>query len=382
MDCGSEFMGQNCQPDQPIPWAKPAIDDAELNEVVACMKSGWLTSGPRVAQFEEEMAARVGRTFAVAVSNGTAALEVALRGAGIGRGDEVIVPALSYVATASAVAIVGAKPVFCDIDPRNLGMDPTSAAARVTPRTGAILCTDHGGNPCDFAALLSLAERCRVPLILDGAQSIGAMFDGKPALAHGLISTVSFHAAKTITTIEGGMAFTDDPALARRMRIIRSQGEDPNRKYHHIELGHNFRMTELQAAIGLAQLQKLDMLLANRLQLAQQYRAELADLGLQTPAGVPGGQNSFFLFSLLVPDRDRLVQRLKARGIETRVCYPSPLYAQPILSQYKTEPCPVAEKTCDAILNPPMFFGLTAMQQRRIGQELREALRQLDRNAA
>jgi dTDP-4-amino-4,6-dideoxygalactose transaminase len=365
-----------------IPWAKPAIDDAELNAVIACMKSGWLTSGPRVAQFEAEMAARAGRKFAVAVSNGTAALDVALRAARIGLGDEVIVPALSYVATASAVAIVGATPVFCDIEERNLGMDPASAAACVTPRTRAILCTDHGGNPCDFAALLSLAERCGVPLILDGAQSIGAMFNGKPALAHGMISTVSFHAAKTITTIEGGMVFTDDPALSRRMRIIRSQGEDPDRKYHHIELGHNFRMTELQAAIGLAQLGKLDTLLTDRRRLAEQYHAELADLGLRTPGGVPGGENSFFLYSLLVPDRDRIAQRLKARGIETRVCYPKPLYAQPILSQYKTEPCPVAEKTCEVILNPPMPFDPTRMQQHRIGQELREATRKLDRSAA
>ncbi len=365
-----------------IPWAKPAIDDAELNEVIACMKSGWLTSGPRVAQFEREMAVRAGRKFGVAVSNGTAALDVALRAIRIGASDEVIVPAFSYVATASAVAIVGGTPVFCDIDARNLGMNPDRAADCITPRTSAILCTDHGGNPCDYAALVALCERRHLPLIVDGAQSIGATFNGKPALAHGLVSTVSFHAAKTITTIEGGMAFTDDEALARRMRIIRSQGENPDRKYHHIELGHNFRMTELQAAIGLAQLGKLDVLLADRKQLARQYREELADLDLEMPTSISGAENSFFLFSLLVPDRDRVVQRLKARGIETRVCYPSPLYAQPILSQYKTETCPVAERTCEAILNPPMFFGLTLADQRRIGVELRGALQKLDRSAA
>ncbi|HEX4056020.1 MAG TPA: DegT/DnrJ/EryC1/StrS family aminotransferase [Tepidisphaeraceae bacterium] len=375
-------MRQKHQPDQPIPWAKPAIDDAELNEVIACMKSGWLTCGPRVTQFEKQMAVRAGRTFAVAVSNGTAALDVALRAAGIGPGDEVIVPALSYIATASTVAIVGATPVFCDVDPRNLGMDPVSAASRITPRTRAILCTDHGGNPCDFDVLLALARRHGVPLILDGAQSIGATFNGKPALSHGLISTVSFHAAKTITTVEGGMAFTDDPALARRMRIIRSQGEDPDRKYHHIELGHNFRMTELQAAVGLAQLAKLDALLANRQQLAHQYQIEFAGLGLQPPPGVPGGHNSFFLFSVLTPHRDRAVQRLKSRGIETRVCYPAPLYAQPIFSQYKTDPCPVAERICASILNPPMFFGLTRIQQQRVSHELRDALKESARAAA
>ncbi len=375
-------MKRTSAPNQPIPWAKPAVGEAELNEVIACMKSGWLTCGPRVAQFEEQMAVRAGRAFSVAVSNGTAALDVALRTAGIGPGDEVIVPALSYIATASTVAIVGARPVFCDIDPRNLGMDPVSAADRITLRTRAILCTDHGGNPCDFDALLSLAHRHNVPLILDGAQSIGAAFNGKPALAHGLISTVSFHAAKTITTIEGGMAFTDDPTLARRMRIIRSQGEDPDRKYHHVELGHNFRMTELQAAIGLAQLGKLDALLADRQKLAGQYEDEFTDLGLRTPPGVPGGRNSFFLFSVLTPDRDRAVRRLKNRGIETRICYPAPLYAQPILGKYKTDPCPIAERTCASILNPPMFFGLTRIQQQRVARELGDAIGESARTAA
>jgi perosamine synthetase len=367
---------------QTIPWAKPAIGDAELNEVIACMKSGWLSCGPRVARFEQEMSVRAGRKFAVAVSNGTAAIDVALRAAGIAPGDEVIVPAFSYIATASAVAIVGATPVFCDIDRRNLGMDPASAAAHLTSRTRAILCTDHGGNPCDFTALLALANRHNLPLILDGAQSIGGTFNGKPALSYGLISTVSFHAAKTITTVEGGMVFTDDEALARRMRMIRSQGEDPQRKYHHVELGHNFRMTELQAAIGVAQLGKLDALLADRRRLAERYRAEFADLGLQTPPGVPGGQNGYFLFSVLIPRRDRVLQRLKERGVETRACYPVPLYEQPILQQYKTEPCRVAEEASAAILNPPMFFGLTPAQQRRVAAELRGALGELARSAA
>jgi perosamine synthetase len=346
------------------------------------MKSGWLSCGPRVARFEQEMSVRAGRKFAVAVSNGTAAIDVALRTAGIGPGDEVIVPALSYIATASAVAIVGATPVFCDIDRRNLGMDPASAAARMTSRTRAILCTDHGGNPCDFTALLALADRCHLPLILDGAQSIGATFNGKPALSYGLISTVSFHAAKTITTVEGGMVFTDDEEMARRMRMIRSQGEDPQKKYHHVELGHNFRMTELHASIGLAQLGKLEMLLADRRRLAGQYHAEFADLGLTTPPGVPGGQNGYFLFSVLIPRRDWVLKRLKDRGIETRACYPLPLYEQPILQRYKTDPCRIAEETCAAILNPPMFFGLTLAQQQRIAAELRGAIREIARLAA
>lgn len=361
-----------------IPWARPAIDDAEICEVVACMNSGWLSSGPRVERFEQGMAARAGRTYAAAVTNGTAALDLALRAINIGPGDEVIVPAFSYVATASAVVIQGATPVFADIDRRNLGLDPASVADRITSHTRAILCTDHGGNPCDYAKLTILADRHHLPLILDGAQSLGAAFDGKPTLGYGLISTTSFHAAKTMTTVEGGMVFTDDQALARRMRIIRSQGEDPQYKYHHIELGHNFRMTELHAAIGLAQLGKLDALLAHRQTLAHQYRHEFAALGLPSPAGIPGGQNGYFLYSLLVPQRDQIMATLKQHGIDMRACYPLPLYEQPIFERYRKHECPVTEETCTRILNPPMFFGMTRIQQQRIATELRAALEMVE----
>jgi dTDP-4-amino-4,6-dideoxygalactose transaminase len=361
----------------PIPWARPAVDDVELREVIACMRSGWLTSGPRVERFEHLMAARAGRRHGVAVSNGTAALDLALRAVGVGPGDEVVVPALSYVATASAVALQHATPVFADVDRRNLGLDPACASVAVGRRTAALLCTDHGGNPCDYAALTALADRHGLPLVVDGAQSLGATYAGRPALSYGLLSTVSFHAAKCMTTVEGGMVFTDDDALARRLRIIRSQGEDPTRKYHHIELGHNFRMTELQAAIGLAQLTKLDAMLADRQSLAAQYRTLFAPLGLPTPAGVPGGRNSHFLYTLLVPERDAVVARLKSRGVDTRVCYPAPLYDQPIFTKYKTVECPAAEATCAAILNPPMFFGLTPAQQRRVAAELAAAIEEL-----
>jgi len=324
---------------QPIPWAKPSIDDAELNEVIACLKSGWLSSGPRVAKFEQLMAKRAGRAFGIAVSNGTAALDLAMKTINLAAGEEVIVPAFSYIATASTVIMQGATPVFCDIDKRNLCMDPASAADHISPQTRAILCTDYGGNPCDFAALATLADRHGLPLILDGAQSIGTLFRGRPALSYGLISTVSFHAAKTMTTVEGGMVFTDDEKLARRMRIIRSQGEDPARKYYHIELGHNFRMTELQAAVGLAQLGKLDAFLADRQKLAAQYRSEFSAMGLQMPSELPGGQ-------------------------------------------LKSGRCPVTEQACSGILNLPMFFGMTTAQQRRITDEVRQALRELARSAA
>jgi dTDP-4-amino-4,6-dideoxygalactose transaminase len=370
-------MKINPSTDQTIPWARPAIDEAEMREVVACMESGWLTSGPRVERFEQEMAKRAGRVHAIAVSNGTAALDLALRVIGVGFGDEVVVPAFSYVATASAVAIQGGIPVFADIDRRNLAMDPASAEDRISSRTRAILCTDHGGNPCDYEKLTELAARHHLPLIVDGAQSIGTTFAGRPALSFGLISTTSFHAAKTMTTVEGGMVFTDDDTLARRMRIIRSQGEDPQRKYYHIELGHNFRMTELQAAIGLAQLGKLDTLLADRQQLAATYRSEFAPMGLVSPTGIPDGHNSYFLFSILVPQRDEMVARLKQRGVETRVCYPLPLYAQPIFKKYPAAECPVTEEICSRILNPPMFFGLTLSQQRRVASEVQQALHAL-----
>jgi perosamine synthetase len=366
------------KPQSPIPWARPAIDDVELNEVIACMKSGWLTSGPRVEQFEQEMAKRAGRAYGVAVSNGTAALDLALRVINIRPGDEVIVPALSYVATASTVAMQGAKPIFVDVDARNLGLNPDLAARAITNNTKAILCTDHGGCPCDYAALKQISAEHNIPLLVDGAQSIGTTFNGKPALGYGLISTTSFHAAKTITTVEGGMVFTDDPKLNRRLRMIRSQGEDPTQKYHHIELGHNFRMTELQAAIGIAQLTKLDALLSERQELAGEYKRLFADSDLKSPPGLPNGGNSYFLFSLMVPRRDEVMQALKQRGIDTRACYPKPLYDQPIFKSVNRPNCPVTEKACAEIINPPMFHGLTAQQQLRVAVELQNVIEKFE----
>jgi perosamine synthetase len=363
---------------QAIPWARPAIDDAEMEQVVACMKSGWLTSGPRVQQFEEQMAAHAGRAFGVAVSNGTAALDLALRVANIRAGDEVIVPAFSYMATASTVALQGAKPVFVDVDPRNFGMNPGLTARAITTNTRAILCTDHGGNPCDYTALVQLAANHNLPLIVDGAQSIGTSFAGRPALSYGLLSTTSFHAAKTITTVEGGMVFTDDAKLNRRLRIVRSQGEDPERKYHHIELGHNFRMTELQAAIGLAQMTKLDALLDERQELAAEYQRLFRNTDLPCAPGIADSGNSYFLFSLLVPQRDEVMKRLKQRGIDTRACYPLPLYDQPIFRSLHRPDCPVTEEVCAGILNPPMFHGLTKTQQSRIATELKNVLSELE----
>jgi perosamine synthetase len=360
-----------------IPWARPHIGDEELNEVIETFKSGWLSCGPRVERFEHEMARFTGRKHAVAVSNGTAALDLAVRVVGVEPGDDVIVPALSYLATASVLVIQGAKPVFVDVHPSNLCLDPIQLAERITPDTRAVLCTDHGGNPCDFVKLSHVCTRYGIPLILDGAQSIGSMFAGKPTLSYGLVATTSFHAAKTMTTIEGGMLFTDDEQIARRLRIMRSQGEDPQRKYYHVELGHNFRMTEMQAAIGLAQLRKLNDLLADRRTLATRYAAEFAPLGLTTPPGLHSSHNSTFLYTLLVPNRDAVAARLKERGIETRSCYPLPLYSQPIFRHLHADPCPVTERVAASILNPPMFYGLTAQQQKRIAGDLAAALEDL-----
>jgi perosamine synthetase len=225
--------------------------------------------------------------------------------------------------------------------------------------------------------LSHVCNKLGIPLILDGAQSIGSMLGGRPTLSYGLVSTTSFHAAKTMTTVEGGMLFTDDEEIARRLRIMRSQGEDPKRKYYHVELGHNFRMTEMQAAIGLAQLRKLDDLLADRRMLATRYTAEFAPLGLAMPPGLPHAHNSHFLSSVLVPERDAIAQRLKQRGIETRSCYPLPLYRQPIFQHLIAEPCPVSERVAASILNPPMFYGMTAQQQKRVARELGAALAEL-----
>jgi perosamine synthetase len=347
-----------------IPWASPAVGDREAEAARAAIAATRLSMGAGVRRFEAVMAARAERRHALAVSNGTVALEVAMRLLGLAAGDEVLVSSLSYIATVNCIVRVGARPVFCDVVPDTLNIDPDDVAARITPRTRVLLLADYCGFSVDYRRLLPIAGRAGVTVVVDGAQSIGTSLDGRPALARGAVSTTSFHAAKIMTTGEGGMVLFDDDEMLEPAQRFRGQGEVPGRKYIHDTLGFNCRLTDVQAEVGLVQESRLDGFLEARRRLAARYADRLAgraDVGLLSP--LPGSEPAWFSLPVLVPDRDGVAASLRAAGIETRSLYPIPTYRQPI-PEYggDEEPRPRAEAAAAAVLNLPVFYAMSDAQ--------------------
>jgi perosamine synthetase len=333
--------------------------------------------GPAIAAFERRLAALAGRRYAVALASGTAALDVALKVLGIEPGDEVIVPALAYIATPNAVTYQNARLVLADVRPHDWMIDPDDAARRVTSRTRAIIALDYGGIPADYDALLKLARAHGLALVADGAQSLGASVDGRWTASFGVVAITSFHTIKTPTTVEGGMLFTDDPQLAQAARLLRDQGEDPQEKYRHLVVGYNYRLSDLNAAIGLAQLARLPQLLAARRALAAGYRQRLAGLPVELLYVPPGSEPSWFLFSILVKQRDAIRRFLSEHGIETRISWPLPVHRQPCYRALSHLSYPVAEKIAAHVLSLPLYVGLRPEQQDEICAVLAAALQQV-----
>ncbi|HHT9106420.1 MAG TPA: DegT/DnrJ/EryC1/StrS family aminotransferase [Candidatus Wujingus californicus] len=350
-----------------IPWAKPDIGQEELNEIIDSFQSNWLTMGPKVERLEREMAAFLDVPYAIAVFNGTIALDLALKVIGVSAGDEVIVPALTYYSTASMVSYQNAVPVFVDIERQSFNLDPEMISYAVSEKTRAIIFIDYGGNPSDFDNIAMIGKRYGIPVLQDGAQSLGAVYKGKPMGAQTEISTVSFHMAKVMTTIEGGMIFTYNESFKENILAMRNQGEFKGRKYEHKVLGINARMTDLQAAIGLAQYRKLPKLLEQRNRVAAKYdqifnqrRSKVSIVTTQRE----NSQNAYFFYPILIEDRDRVAYLLREKyGIDTRIAYPMPVYKQEVYTIGKLRcrimECPVAEEITSKILNLPIFPSMT-----------------------
>ncbi|MFV9506196.1 MAG: DegT/DnrJ/EryC1/StrS family aminotransferase [Oscillochloridaceae bacterium umkhey_bin13] len=359
-----------------IPWTRPSLGQLEYDAVAATMQSGWLSMGPRVAELEQRLAARVGRRFAIAVASGTAALEVCLRSLGLGPGDEVIVPALAYIAAPNAVSYQGARIMLADVHPATWSLDPLAVARQITPATRAILTLDYGGAPSNTPALAALARCHNLALIVDGAESLGARLGSAWSMQAGLVAITSFHMVKILSTIEGGMIFTDDPTLAEQARLLRSQGEHPTQKYVHLAVGHNYRMSDLHAAIGLAQLVGLEQRLAERTNLALRYYQRLAHLPLQLPILLPGATSSWFLFSVLTPYRDAIHAALAADGIETRLSWPLAVQHQPCYQHLAAQhPCPVAEQIAAQVLSLPLYPGMSLVEHEAVCVALERAIK-------
>jgi len=333
--------------------------------------------GPKVKALETELAKYVGVRNAVAVSTGTAALDVALRAIGIGPGDEVIVPCLTYIATVNAVRYQGATPVLADVDPGTFNIDPQAVQGRVTPRTKAILPIDYGGLAADCETLERICGEQGLDLVKDGAQSLGGSFRGESLLAHGRLSTLSLHTAKVMTSIEGGIVFSDDIELDRFGRIFRNQGEDPEVKYRHPVVGQNYRMSDVHAAVGLAQFRRLDEFLKKRREIAGAYTEAFAkEDGIRLQQIPEGATHPWFFYAVLVPRRDKVVEALRHDRIETRVGFPYPVHEQPPyrnLGRVGEYPC--AEEIAAHVIDLPMFFGMTDDQRDHVIKSLRSAVR-------
>lgn len=314
-----------------IPPAGPQLGEDERAAVERVLKSGMLAQGPEVAAFEAEFAEHVGGRPCVAVNSGTSALLLGLLAAGIGPGDEVVVPSFSFAATANAVALTGARPVFADIEPDHFCLDPDAVAAAVGPRTAAVLPVHLYGHPAAMDRLTELAARRGLLLVEDAAQAHLARFDGRPVGRFGAVAAFSFYPTKNMTTGEGGMVVCADEGTARRVRLLRNQGME--RRYANELIGFNMRMTDLHAAIGRVQLRRLPDRTARRRHNAAHLTRVLGPLAgtglLGLPQVAPAAEPVWHQYTVRVPRRDAVAAALAAQGVPVGVYYPTPIHALP-----------------------------------------------------
>jgi perosamine synthetase len=371
-----------------IPLARPEFGEAEARAVADVLATGWVSQGPRVAEFEQAFASRVGARYGVATSSCTTALHLALEIAGVGPGDEVICPSYSFIATANAVLYAGGTPVFADIQADTWNIDPIDACRRVTPRTRAIVPVHQVGLAADLDALAPLASR-GVAIVEDAACAIGAVYRGRAIGSHGHIACFSFHPRKTISAGEGGMLMTDDADVAERARQLRSHGATTSDHARHRakglvfeqypQLGYNYRMTDIQAAIGLVQLTKVDRLLARRREIASRYDAAFGGVRqLGIPAHPPYASHAYQSYAVVLTDqcgadRDEMLRELAGRGISCRRGIP-PIHLEPLYRRRVGElTLPVTERIAARSIFIPIFAALSADDQTRVIDGVLEA---------
>jgi len=371
-----------------IPVMRPWLGPEEAAAAAAAVSSGWVAQGPRVAEFEEAFAAAIGSGHAVALSSCTAGLHLALVAIGIGPGDEVIVPSLSFIATANAARYTGAEPVFADVDGATQNLTPATVEPRLTSRTRAVIVVDQAGVPADLAAIQALCEPRGIEVIEDAACAAGSVYRGRPAGAGARLAACSFHPRKLLTTGEGGMLITPDGELAGRLRRLREHGMDVSAAQRHasrqpvieryLEVGFNYRMTDMQAAIGLVQLGKLARLVTARRAMARRYQELLAGLpGLTTARDPAHGLTNYQSFWVLLPAdfrtrRDDLLRLLADEGISARRGIMA-AHAEPAYAGRARAPLPVTERLCSSSLILPLFHELTDTEQQHIVSVIRAA---------
>ena len=364
-----------------IPYGRQHIDAEDIKSVVDVLQSDWLTTGPKVGEFERTFADFVGAKYAVAVNSGTAALHAAMYALGISPGDEVIVPAMTFAATANCVVFQGGTPIFADVDPETLLIDPSSVEDRISPKTRAIIAVDYAGQPCDYDTLAAIAGKHNLALVADACHSLGALYKDRPVGSLAFLNAFSFHPVKHITTGEGGMITTDDSKLAERMRLFRNHGITTDHRqrdaqdswfYEMVDLGYNYRLTDFQCALGLSQLKKLPLWIQRRQEIARHYDEAFRSIPRVKPLSVQN--ETFHAYHLYVVrldldgkdlDRSVVFRKLREAGIGVNVHY-IPVHLHPFYkNRFHTRLglCPIAEAAYEQIISLPMYPTLKDKEQ-------------------
>ena len=370
-----------------VPFFVPWISEEDKKAVMQALNSRWLTGGPRTKEFEELFTSYTRSKYSVAVNSCTAALHLAMRALNIGSGDEVIVPVLTFAATANAALFVGAKPIFADIDEKAFNISPREIEQKITEKTKAVIVVHYGGQPCDMKEIMEIAEDHNIEVVEDCAHALGALYRGKNAGTFGAVGCFSFYPTKIITTIEGGMATTEDEQTANKMRVLRDHGmtktafdrEDKASWYYDVvDLGYNYRMNEVQAVLGIVQLKRIDDINEKRCAAAKYYTKRLSDIeGIITPYEAEDRTHLYHLYVIRVlqekfgVNRDELFRDLSASGIGTSVHY-TPLHQ---LTFYKKlcsgkQSFPVAERVSKEILSLPLFPTMSKSQIDFVAEEI------------
>jgi perosamine synthetase len=360
-----------------IPYGRQTITEQDIHAVLDVLQADYLTTGPTVEAFEKQFSEYVGSSYAIAVSSGTAALHAAMFAIGVGPGDEVIVPPITFAATANAVVYQGATPVFADVSPDTLLIDPFKVIRKITPKTKAIIAVDYAGQPCDYLSLRLIAEQNNLFLISDACHALGAEYRGRRTGSLADITVFSFHPVKHITTGEGGMVTTDQKSLAEKMRLFRNHGINSDHRsrqqtgtwyYEMVELGYNYRISDIQCALGISQLRQLPDFLDARRKIARYYDTAFSgETRIQPLSSGSDILHAYHLyvvridFSKLKANRKTVYTILHENGIGTNVHY-IPVHLHPFYRErFKTRKglCPVAEKAYDQILSLPIFPSMT-----------------------
>lgn len=360
-----------------LPYSRQSVSEEDIAAVAEILRSDWLTTGPMVQGFEQAFTDFVSSREAVAVSSGTAALHAAMCALGIGPGDEVVVPTMTFAATANAVVFQGGTPIFADSAADTLLANPVDIERKITSKTKAIVVVDYAGQPCDYEVLREIAGKKNLPLVADACHALGGSSNGTPVGSLATLSTFSFHAVKPLTTGEGGMITTDSPILAATMRRFRNHGLTSDHRerqergswfYEMTELGYNERLTDFQCALGLSQLRKVPQWTVRRQEIARQYDGALQKIDALTPLSTRSGvSHAYHLYivrlntDMLTTDRATIFRALRAENIGVNVHY-IPVHLHPFYRErFGTRPgmCPVAEKAYEHILTLPLFAGMT-----------------------